>query len=235
MRRYLLVDDNAAFIDNLAEILRDGGSEVWVAETGVEALKLICGIRFDALVTDMRMPGMNGAELIHEARHVDAALPAIVVSAQSGRSELLAAQRQGLLAVLTKPVPIARLRGLLERARRGGVVALVEDDAALAENLTEVLRTSGFSAVTARSAAETAQLAGARPFAALTDLRVPQAAEGEALHPQPALLPLLVVTAYASERPLPAGLPVFEMPFDTVALLAAIEQLYKQHCQQGVT
>src|SRR5205823_596677 len=84
VRRYLLVDDNLAFAENLAEILRDGGAEVSVAGNGARALELARAGRFDALVTDMRMPVMSGATLVHEIRRVDPALPAIVVTAYTG-------------------------------------------------------------------------------------------------------------------------------------------------------
>ena len=83
--------------------------------------------------------------------------------------------------MLPKPVPVPTLMGLLSTARRDGLVALVEDDPALADNLSEVLRARGFSCVTARSVLETEQLSTVRPFAALVDLRLPGGPDGEAL------------------------------------------------------
>jgi DNA-binding NtrC family response regulator len=228
-RRYLIVDDNAAFAENLAEILRDAGAEVTVASDGQQALELARGSRFDALVTDMRMPVMSGARLVHEVRRVDPDLPAIVVTAYTGEDDLLAARDEGLLAVLPKPAPIDRLLELLARARRGGLVAVVEDDAALADNLTEALRDRGFSAVTAHSVSEAQALADVRPFAALADLRVAGGRDGEALEKLLARfpgLPTLIVTAYAGAPGAPSGLRVFAKPFDTGSLLGEVEALY---------
>ena len=71
MRRYLLVDDNRAFVENLAEILRDQGDEAFVVTSGSQGLGLIPERKFDALVTDMRMPVMGGAQLVHEIRRLD--------------------------------------------------------------------------------------------------------------------------------------------------------------------
>ena len=139
-RRYLLVDDNAPLAENLAEILRDGGAEAEVAASSADALELARASRFDAVVTDMRMPVMSGAELVHELRRIDPDVPAIVVTAYTGESDLVAARDQGLLAVLPKPVPIQRLSELLSGARRGGLVVIIEDDLALADNLAEALR-----------------------------------------------------------------------------------------------
>jgi two-component system, response regulator PdtaR len=226
MRRYLVVDDNAAFAENLSEILRDTGAEVATAPSGIRALELTAGRRFDAVVTDMRMPIMTGATLVHELRRVDAGLPAIVVTAYTGETDLAAARHEGLLAVLPKPPPIERLLELLGSARRDALVALVEDDDALSDNLCEALRDRGFSAVTARSVTETDRLGEVQPFAALVDLRMPGGPDGEAMRrlsrrfPR---LPMFVITAHAE-----AALPVetFFKPFDTGRVLAALERLH---------
>src|SRR5512144_3325994 len=109
MRHYLVVDDNLAFAENVSEIVRDLGDEVSVAENGEQALALARTRRFDAMVTDMRMPLMGGAELVHHVRRIDPGLAAIVVTAHVRDDALEAARREGLLAALGKPVPIDRL------------------------------------------------------------------------------------------------------------------------------
>src|SRR5512147_2256028 len=109
MRRYLIVDDNREFAENVEEILRDGGDEVAVAASGHEALDTARAGTFDAVLTDMRMPLMGGAELVHEIRRLDPGAAAMVITAHVGDDALEAARREGLLAVLPKPVPIPRL------------------------------------------------------------------------------------------------------------------------------
>jgi two-component system, response regulator PdtaR len=229
MRHYLIVDDNRAFAENLGEIVRDLGDEVAVAENGEQALALAKKRHFDAIVTDMRMPLMGGAELVHHVRRIDPGLAAIVVTAYVRDNDLEAARREGLLAALPKPVPIGRLLELLRSARRDGLVVVVEDDAALCDNLCEALRTRGFAAVTAASVLETERLGPVKPFCALVDLRVPGGPAGEAMRRMAEKypgLPLLVVTAYPDAPPLPhAGL--FSKPFDTAALLDAVERQYQ--------
>src|SRR5689334_11747629 len=139
-RRYLIVDDNRDFAENLSEIVRDLGDEVSVAASGPEALGLARQRRYDAVLTDMRMPLMGGAELVHEIRRIDPGLAAMVITAHVGDDALEAARREGLLAVLPKPVPVARLLELLGAARRDGLVAIVEDDQRLSDNLCEARR-----------------------------------------------------------------------------------------------
>lgn len=230
MRRYLLVDDNREFAGNLAEILRDAGDEAEVAHGGREALAHVRDARFDAVVTDMRMPEMGGAQLLHEIRRLDPGLAAVVVTAHAGDIDLEAAWQEGLLAVLPKPVPVERLLALLGRARRDGLVVVVEDDAALRENLSDLLRSRGFAAVTAASVVDTDRLGSLRPFCALVDLRVPGGPDGEAMRKVSERFPglsILVITGLGAAAPLPhRGL--FTKPFDTAALLAAVERLHRE-------
>ena len=228
MRTYLIVDDNPEFAENLAEILRDAGDEVAVAESGEEALEAARGRRFDAVLTDMRMPLMGGAEVVHEIRRLDPGAPAMVITAHVGDDALDAARREGLLAVLPKPVEVPRLLELLASARRDGLVVVVEDDVRMSDNLCEALRTRGFAAVTAASILETERLGPVRPFCALVDLRVPGGPHGEAMHRLAARfpgLPMIVVTAFGEPPPVPHQ-GYFSKPFDTPELLSAVERLH---------
>lgn len=224
-----MVDDNPAFAENVAEIMRDGGAEADVAGSGAEALELIRRTRYDALLTDMRMPEMGGAQLLHEMRQVDPGLPAIVVTAYTADDDLENACREGVLAVLSKPLSIPRLLDLIGSARRDGLVAVVEDDAALSDNLCEALRLQGFAALTATTVIETDRLGPVRPFAALVDLRIPGGPQGEAMrrfalhHPD---VPIFVITAHAMPAPTLPFAALFTKPFDTGALLGALDRLH---------
>jgi CheY-like chemotaxis protein len=229
MRRYLVVDDNQAFAENLAEILIDEGAQADVAPSGGVALERAASCRYDVLISDMRMPAMSGAQLVHRVRRVDPGLPAIVITAYTHDDELKAARQEGLLAVLPKPAPLDRLLDLVGVARRDGLVALVEDDAALADNLSEVLRAGGFAAVTASSVLETERLGDVRPFAALVDLRVPGGPDGLAmtrLAEKFPGLPLLVISAYLEITPPEKHEGFFAKPFNTSQLLATLERLH---------
>lgn len=230
MRHYLLVDDNRAFAENLAEIIRDAGDEVSIAGGGREALELVRNTRFDGMLTDMRMPVMGGAELVHRTRREDPGLPAIVVSAYTGDEDLRIARAEGLLAVLQKPVPVEHLLQLLTIAKRDGLVVVVDDDAGMVDNVTEALRDRGFTAVSARTISETDRLGDLRPFAAIVDLRVPGGPDGEAMRRLAVRfpdLPQVVITAH-DERAAPIDpAAVYRKPFETGALLAEVERLFQ--------
>src|ERR1700738_5459123 len=97
MRHYLILDDNLPFAENLAEILSDDGDDVSIASNGPDALMLAPQTQFDAVLTDMRMPSMGGAQLVHELRLIDPGIPAIIVQAYTGDDDIQFAFRESLL------------------------------------------------------------------------------------------------------------------------------------------
>ena len=139
-RRYLVVDDNQPLAENLAEILETSGAEVDVELDAAAALRRLRARRYTALVTDMRMPGLGGAELLAAARQADPSLPALVVTAFIGDTEVARVERMGVLATLSKPVPVETLLQRLELARRGAVVWVVTGDSGRVNRVMELVR-----------------------------------------------------------------------------------------------
>ncbi|RPH67977.1 MAG: response regulator [Myxococcaceae bacterium] len=142
-RRYLVVDDNQPLAENLAEILETSGAEVDVELHPRAALARLQARRYTALVTDMRMPELGGAELLAAARLSDPALPAVVVTAFIGDADLARVERMGVLATLPKPVPVQTFLQRLEQARRGAVVWFVCGAAERVSRLMEFGRDHG--------------------------------------------------------------------------------------------
>lgn len=238
MGKYLLVDDNEAFAENVAEILRDDGHEVVTSSAGEDALRRVKQDRFDVLITDMKMPTMGGARLVHELRRLDPGMPVIVITAYSGDEDLKIARAEGLLAILSKPPNLPRLRELLAVARRDGLVALIEDDEALSDNLSEVLRSRGFTAVQATSVLEAEKMPSVRPYCAVADLRVPGGPDGEAMrrlvmrYPR---LPVVVITGHPDVIEPKENAGVFRKPFDPGRLVERLEELHREHRPPGAS
>jgi len=106
--RILVVDDEPQVRVLLAAALRERGHEVTEAHDGPAALaELDARGAFDMLVTDLAMPGMDGLELLREARKRQAGLPALLVTGYAGDAdagEFAAAVGHGPLMLLRKPV-----------------------------------------------------------------------------------------------------------------------------------
>jgi len=102
----LLVDDEQQFLDAASAALTRRGFNVTKAWAAFRALYFVDKRDFDAMVLDVRMPGMNGPELLIELRYRCPTVPAIVLSGHltpdvAGRMEQLGAKR-----VLSKPCPV---------------------------------------------------------------------------------------------------------------------------------
>jgi DNA-binding NtrC family response regulator len=225
-RKYLVVDDNLEFAENVAEILTDAGADVCVAAEGQQALEQLRCTRFDGVVTDMKMPGLSGAQLLKQVREFDPGVPVVLLSAWAPDTQVLEARRLGPLAFLSKASGTPRLLELLEHARRDATVLLVEDDHSLVENLTEVLNQHGFTVCAASTMHELDALA-VTPFVALVDLRVAGAEDGESLrrvrerYPG---TPVVVITALRDFQPGPE-VRLLRKPFDTSTLVHTLESL----------
>ena len=78
--RILVVDDEEAILYVFERYLSVAGYDVIVAGSGADAVRAAEAGAFDLLITDFRMPGMNGVEVIHALRRLQPDLPALVMS-----------------------------------------------------------------------------------------------------------------------------------------------------------
>jgi len=113
--RILVVDDERFFRDLFQEILTARGHHVRVAASGEEAQRVLAGERFDILVTDLVMPGVDGIALVRDARARDPEIEAIAVTGQEDVKRAVAAMKAGCADFLTKPVDRTELTSTVER------------------------------------------------------------------------------------------------------------------------
>ena len=118
--RVLLAEDEALVAMVLADCLEAEGHEVTVARDGAEALALARGLgRLDLLVTDLRMPGLGGEELVRALRAERPGLPVLVVTGSAPPGAVAALRREvgegGPLALLHKPFDDDALAAALRR------------------------------------------------------------------------------------------------------------------------
>ena len=104
--RVLLAEDNESLALTLAQFLAGKGYEVATAKTGTEAEELLCGNTFDLLVLDLKLPVLNGVELLRKLRASSRwdSLPIIIISGvYKGDKYVEAAKRLGIDHYLEKP------------------------------------------------------------------------------------------------------------------------------------
>jgi two-component system, NtrC family, response regulator len=103
MNTILVVDDEPNYQIVLSELLREEGFEVYTTSTAGDALKLAREIDLDLIITDMRMPGMSGLELLKALKVLNRDLPVIMITAFGEVEKAVEAMQAGAFNYLTKP------------------------------------------------------------------------------------------------------------------------------------
>ena len=118
--RVLVVDDEATIRDLLAKTLALAEYDVDMAPDGRTALERLRIIPYDLLITDLKMPGVDGLTVIREARRLKADLPVIIITGFSTEASAIEAVNLGVSGYLTKPFRVPRVLGrrVLQSARR---------------------------------------------------------------------------------------------------------------------
>ncbi len=115
-RHILLVDDDPSILRGLSRVLRSRGYLISTANNGTEAVALVGKNDFDAILTDIAMPGMDGITLLREVRTHDLHVPVILVTGEPAVDTAVQALEYGALHYLTKPVPLDALERALDKA-----------------------------------------------------------------------------------------------------------------------
>src|SRR5215210_1273423 len=102
-KHLLIVDDEPALREAIAERLADHGFVVEQAGSGEEALERLASFAFDVLITDLKLPGINGREVLDAATERYPDLIAIVITGYGTVKDAVDAIKQGASDFITKP------------------------------------------------------------------------------------------------------------------------------------
>jgi DNA-binding NtrC family response regulator len=114
--KILLVDDETGILDTLRILLRGKGYEVLSAVSGREAVEMLPEALPDIVLTDIRMPGMTGLEVMAKAREVDPETAVILMTAQASLQTAVRAVNEGAYYYLQKPFANEELLAICRRA-----------------------------------------------------------------------------------------------------------------------
>ena len=103
MHTILVVDDEPNYLIVLSELLREEGFEVFTANCGEDGLKIVKNTDLELVITDMRMPGMDGMVLLKEIKSYNSDLPVIMITAFGEVEPAVSAMQAGAFNYLTKP------------------------------------------------------------------------------------------------------------------------------------
>lgn len=114
--RVLVVDDEASIRDMLSKTLSLADYDVDVAADGRAAIDRLRLMPYDLLITDLRMPGVDGLTVIREARRFYPALPVIIITGYSSEASAIEAINLGVSGYLTKPFRVPRVLAAAAKA-----------------------------------------------------------------------------------------------------------------------
>ncbi|HEV1995008.1 MAG TPA: response regulator transcription factor [Candidatus Acidoferrum sp.] len=123
--RILLVEDERRVASFIARALRENSYAVDVAETGEKALEMATAVTFDAILLDVRLPGLSGIEVCRELRQQGIEAPILMLTARTLVEQRVEGLDAGADDYLTKPFALAellaRVRALVRRGfHKGG-------------------------------------------------------------------------------------------------------------------
>ncbi|MGD0524245.1 MAG: response regulator [Polyangiaceae bacterium] len=116
--RVLVVDDWVEMAEMIADDLCDRGYGATAVSSGREALRILQTRRVDVLVTDLRMPEVDGLSLLRASIEHDPSRPVIVMTAYSTLDTAMEASGSGAFQYLMKPFRLDALARLLDQALR---------------------------------------------------------------------------------------------------------------------
>ena len=116
--RVLIVDDEPDMVENCVRILKPAGYECLTTTDARRGLVMLESERPDLLLSDLKMPGVDGMELLHRAHELDPALPVIMITAFATIESAVAAVKEGAFDYLPKNFSVDQLRVAVDRALR---------------------------------------------------------------------------------------------------------------------
>jgi len=114
--KVLLIEDDPGIVDTLCRVFADEGHEVVVRGRGDDGLEAASAGNFNVVVTDLRMPGLNGLELVRRLHAARPRLPIILITAFGTTDTAIAAMKHGAYEYLVKPFDLTQLIDTVSRA-----------------------------------------------------------------------------------------------------------------------
>ncbi len=115
-KRMLVVDDERQMLNALSELFRDEGYNVYVAEDGIKAARQIEQSDFDVIITDLKLPGMDGISLLQKTRSTMPNTVVIMITAYGTPESASRAMKLGAFDYIDKPFSLDRITRSVQKA-----------------------------------------------------------------------------------------------------------------------
>jgi two-component system, NtrC family, response regulator HydG len=160
----LLVDDDREMTETLGDILREKSYHVEIANSGNEAIQRVKNRPFDAILLDIKMPGINGVETYKEIKKIRPESLVMFMTAQSVEDLVAEALEDGAYGIMYKPIKVEEAVKFIEETRRGVLIMFVDIDMSEYTKLITYLEKRRYRVAKATSGEEAIQLVQERDF-----------------------------------------------------------------------
>jgi len=242
--RILIVDDDRRMTRTLADILSMSGHTAVEAFSGAEALAKIRTQAFDCVLTDVRMPGMDGVEFHRQLHQSQPGLPVILMTAYAADEVIRQGLDEGVVGVFDKPLDISHLLGFFTSLAKNRTMTIVDNDPAFCKTLGDILQQRGFRVAQITDPHTDVESMASDTQVILLDMKLNDIGGLEVLKKIRArypAMPVLLVTGYRQEMAvaIQAALEIsayacLYKPLEIPALLQTLTQLQLERLRDAI-
>jgi two-component system response regulator HydG len=160
----LIIDDDVGFRKSLSRILNKKGYEALEAESGAQAIELVKKRPFGFILMDIKMPAMDGVQTYKKLKEIRSGTTVIMMTAFAVDDLIAEAFKEGVYAILRKPFDMDTVISMIEKAKNGVYLVVVDDDPEFCKSMKQVLEKKGYSVMTCSNGKECVSLAKDRPI-----------------------------------------------------------------------
>lgn len=245
--RVLVIEDDTTARVQLARAIEKEGFKVQAAEDGRIGLELVKTFKPDIIFTDLKMPEIDGLEVVHTVTNMCPEIQVIIMTAFGETDNVISAIRGGVLDYIKKPIDLDRLILSLGRAREKIItkrnvpvfptLLLAEDEAQIRERLARILEKENWNVVQAGNGKEAIELFKQQKIdIALLDIKMPEIDGLTALHEMRQLshdFNAIVITGYGDESSAiqamrDGAINFIKKPIDLDQMIVAVEKAVEQ-------
>ena len=234
----LIVDDDINLLELLTDTLKSIGYSVKAAPGGIEALEMLTREKFDLVITDIKMPGMDGIALLKKIRRYHSDMPVLFITGVASDDIIGRVSPDGFLA---KPFRISHIEDLIESTltdksekveRPIRKVMVVDDDDTFRDMLTESLKLNEYTPLAVADGEQALkELENGEVDAVITDIKMPGLNGIDLLHrikgkyPE---IPVVLITGFCSDSvgdDINQADGFLEKPFNIDRIITLLDQL----------
>ena len=149
--KLLICDDEVQFLESIAKRLEMRGFEVTKASSGADAVEAARQGKFDLALLDLKMPGMNGLEVLEILKEEHKFLEVIILTGHGSIDTAVESTKQGAFSYLSKPYELEKLLEVLKDAYETRMRNKFESDQDRLEEIMKMAQTMSPSGISARN------------------------------------------------------------------------------------